>query len=62
MNPEVPYIVLCPHCGDSILIEQINCRIFRHAVYKTTGEQMDPHTSTPFYISNADPDGRHLLM
>lgn len=43
MNPEVPYIVLCPHCGDSIIIEQINCRIFRHAVYKTTGEQMDPH-------------------
>lgn len=45
MNPEVPYIVLCPHYGDSIIIEQINCRIFRHAIYKTTGEQMDPHAS-----------------
>ena len=45
MNSEVPFVVLCPHCGDSVLIEQINCRIFRHAVYKTTGEQMDPHAS-----------------
>jgi len=45
MNSEVPFIITCPHCEGSVLIEQINCRIFRHAVYKTTGEQMDPHTS-----------------
>jgi hypothetical protein len=40
---EIPFMITCPHCGDSVLIEQINCRIFRHAVYKNTGEQMDPH-------------------
>ena len=45
MNSEVTFIVLCPHCEGSVLIEQINCRIFRHAVYKTTGEQMEPHAS-----------------
>jgi hypothetical protein len=44
-NIEVALIVTCPHCGDPVIIEQINCRIFRHAVYKNTGEQMDPHAS-----------------
>ena len=45
MNSEVPFVVLCPHCGDSVLIEQINCRMFRHAVSKTTGEPKHPHAS-----------------
>jgi len=38
-------IVQCPHCQDSILIEQLNCRIFRHGILKDTGKQMDPHAS-----------------
>ena len=39
------YIVICPSCKDSIIIykNELNCRIFRHAVYKN----MQPinHTS-----------------
>jgi hypothetical protein len=34
--------IICPHCGDYIIIEELNCGIFRHGVYKT-GEQIDPH-------------------
>lgn len=46
-NPEVsvPFIVKCPRCFEYIMIEQINCRIFRHAVYKSNGEQIHPHAS-----------------
>lgn len=38
-------IVSCPHCQDLILIykQDINCRIFRHGVYKQTGEPVNPH-------------------
>ena len=41
------YLVIeCPHCHDSIIIykNEINCRIFRHAVFKN-GEQVNPHAS-----------------
>ena len=38
-------IVHCPHCHESIIIEQINCRIFRHGVYKSNGQQIDPHST-----------------
>jgi len=40
------YIVIdCPHCKHSIIIykNEINCRIFRHAVYKNSGEPVAPH-------------------
>jgi len=36
-------IVECPHCGCQIEIIEINCQIFRHGIYKATGQQMDPH-------------------
>lgn len=38
-------IITCPHCTELILIyrQDINCRIFRHAVYKQTNEQVNPH-------------------
>lgn len=41
------FIVECPHCLDSIVIfhHEINCRIFRHAVYKSTYQQVNPHLS-----------------
>jgi hypothetical protein len=42
-NP--PFIVKCPNCQVEIIIEEVNCKIFRHAVNKTTGEQMNPHAS-----------------
>jgi hypothetical protein len=42
-------IVQCPHCQEFIWIEQLNCRIFRHATFKKDqdkiGEQVPPHAS-----------------
>lgn len=36
---------LCPHCRFpvEVLKKELNCRIFRHGVYKKTGKPMDPH-------------------
>lgn len=50
-----PFIVLCPHCKESVLIEETNCMIFRHGVLKTNGIQIDPHSSVElceYYITN----------
>jgi hypothetical protein len=35
----------CPHCFDTVIvnIHEINCGIFRHAVFKDTLEQINPH-------------------
>ena len=45
-NPQsAPFIVKCPKCGIQIIIEEVNCKIFRHAVLKISGEQMNPHAS-----------------
>jgi hypothetical protein len=38
-------IVNCPHCDKPVLIEKLNCCIFRHAILKTTGQQINPHSS-----------------
>lgn len=37
--------VTCPHCNGNVIIEQINCAIFRHGVFKNNGEQINPHLS-----------------
>jgi len=37
-------IIICPHCEEFIVILEINCAIFRHGVFKTDGQQIDPHT------------------
>ena len=37
-------VIVCPHCSDPIIIEKLNCGIFRHGVMKKTGKQMDPHS------------------
>ena len=39
-------IVTCPSCKNYIEIKkkEINCAIFRHAIYKNTMLQIDPHT------------------
>jgi hypothetical protein len=41
------YIFKCPNCFDYIQVLQteLNCRIFRHAYYKKTLEQVNPHLS-----------------
>lgn len=36
-------IIQCPHCNEYIIIEQINCAIFRHGVYKDNLQQINPH-------------------
>ena len=38
-------IITCPHCNNPVLIEQLNCKIFRHAVLKNTNQQINPHAS-----------------
>ena len=39
------YIFSCPHCKQTISVEddQLNCRIFRCGIYKTSFEQINPH-------------------
>lgn len=37
--------VQCPHCNDYILIEQVNCAIFRHGIFKENMIQINPHLS-----------------
>jgi hypothetical protein len=48
------YIVFkCPHCQTDensqyyiiVYLNEINCAIFRHGVYKDSGNQISPHTS-----------------
>jgi hypothetical protein len=38
-------IVECPHCHLLVVITELNCAIFRHAILRTTYEQIDPHLS-----------------
>jgi hypothetical protein len=33
----------CPHCHQLIEVLELNCRIFRCGVYKSTFKQIDPH-------------------
>lgn len=37
--------VNCPHCQGVVEVEQLNCQIFRHGILKSSGQQMNPHTS-----------------
>ena len=38
-------IINCPHCDMPIIIEELNCGIFRCGIYKDTFKQVDPHLS-----------------
>lgn len=38
-------IVDCPHCNLLVEIEQVNCGIFRHAVFRHNNEPIPPHAS-----------------
>ena len=41
------FIVNCPYCNESIIIyrNETNCRIFRHAVFRASGDPVNPHLS-----------------
>jgi sarcosine oxidase delta subunit len=48
-------IIICPYCNEIIIIEELNCCIFRHGVLKTNMEQINPHSSEEkckYYINN----------
>ncbi len=36
-------VVTCPHCKDPVLIEKMNCCIFRHGALKCNGRQINAH-------------------
>ena len=38
------FVITCPHCSDYIIIEKINCGIFRHGVFISNGQQINPHS------------------
>jgi hypothetical protein len=38
-------IIICPNCNEYVIIEKINCGIFRHATLKENGKQIEPHSS-----------------
>ena len=40
----VDLIIQCPHCQGEIFVDQINCGIFRHGVFKHNLEQIPPHS------------------
>lgn len=41
------FILQCPYCEDFVLIykKDFNCKIFRHAYYKSDHQQINPHSS-----------------
>jgi len=42
---ELDEAIICPHCLDPVLIEKLNCCIFRHGIMKDSMKQMNPHAS-----------------
>lgn len=51
----VNLVVECPHCKEPVLIEKLNCCIFRHGVLKNNEKQIEPHASKDlcdYYVKN----------
>ncbi len=51
----ISLIITCPNCKDFVLIEQLNCKIFRHGVLKNNGQNIPPHSNKEmcdYYIKN----------
>jgi hypothetical protein len=48
-------ILKCPHCDEYIIIEKLNCGIFRHGQLISNGKQIEPHAPKnicDYYILN----------
>ena len=45
INKNTNFEVQCPHCNEYVIIEQINCAIFRHGIMKINLVQINPHLS-----------------
>lgn len=45
MDSEGFYHFDCPHCAGTIIVHrnELNCRIFRHGVYRNNLQPMNPH-------------------
>jgi len=40
------FVVTCPHCSEHVMIQEINCAIFRHGVFKNNpNKQINAHES-----------------
>ena len=39
------FIIKCPHCSDYIIIQKMNCGIFRHGVFISNGKQIGSHAN-----------------
>jgi hypothetical protein len=51
----IEIVVICPHCNNHVLIEQLNCKIFRHGIFKCNNIQINPHSTKEeceYYIKN----------
>jgi hypothetical protein len=44
-NIKEELIIICPHCNVPVIIEKINCAIFRHGIFKKNGKQINPHST-----------------
>ena len=44
-KPNEEPILKCPHCEEYIIIEKLNCGIFRHGILISNGQQINPHES-----------------
>ena len=54
-NKKEEPVLICPHCNEFIIIEQINCGIFRHGTLKSNNTQINPHASKEeceYFINN----------
>lgn len=40
-------VICCPHCQTTIVVEELNCRIFRCGILKSDGKQINPHLNKP---------------
>lgn len=40
--------VNCPYCDGKVEILELNCRIFRHGIFKETGRQIGQHLKEDF--------------
>jgi len=48
-------VVSCPHCLKPVLIEQLNCKIFRHGTFIVNGQQVNPHATKEvcdYFVAN----------
>jgi len=55
MSKKQHIIIQCPHCDYFILIEKLNCCIFRHGVFIKTNKQINSHESKELcdsYVNN----------